>query len=310
MCGVLLSICIPTYNRAEILKQALHSITCQNVFSNTNLVEIIVSDNASEDNTKQVVFDFIKIYGEKIRYFRNNINDKDKNFYDALCQAKGKYAKLCNDTLEFLPGSLEFILALIKEEQNRRTPLFFTNRTLNKNIYCKNMDDFIKHASYLITWIGGFGLWKEDVKSLNLMKEFAYSRLPQTAAILSMIKDKPAIVVERKLFNYLRQSISGNYNISEIFIVNYLNILQSYRKLHLSDVVYNQEKYKVLKKHVLKRQFNYKKDFYYDKSFFWRNTQMFHGEAKFYIILCVFFAKLFKFKLKKVILNYFFNKKN
>lgn len=303
MCEVLLSICIPTYNRADFLKRALHSITCQKVFFNTNLVEIVVSDNASEDNTKQVVFDFIEKYGERIRYFRNDINDQDKNFYDALRQAKGYYAKLCNDTLEFVPGSLDFILSIIKEEQKRRTPLFFTNRALSKNIYCKNMDDFIKHASYLITWIGGFGLWKGDLKSLNLMKESAYSRLPQTVAILSMIKDKPTIVVERKIFNYLRQSVSGNYNISEIFIVNYLNILQPYRKLYLSDAVYNQEKYNVLKKHVLKRQFNYKNDFYYDKSSFWRNTRMFHGEVRFYIILCVFFAKLFKFKVKKVILN-------
>lgn len=306
---VLLSICIPTYNRSIYLEKTLLSIVSQEVFINTNSVEIIVSDNASNDNTRQVILRLIEIYGKKIRYFRNDINDQDKNFYDVLLQANGIYAKLCNDTLEFLPGTLEFILNLVRSEQKKKNILFFLNKSSDKNIYCKNIDDFVKHVSYMTTWIGSFGIWKDDKKFLTIMRDYANTRLPHTATVFSMVKERSALVVEKKLFNSLRPSLSGNYNISQIFIVNYLDILKNYRKIGLTDKVYNQERYKVLKKHVIKRQFNYKENYVYDKRNFWKNTKVFHREIRFYIILCIFFIKLFKFRLK-VLYYKLFNDKN
>jgi len=48
----LLSICIPTYNRAEYLEEAIYNIVTDDAFCDK--VEIIISDNASTDNTKQV----------------------------------------------------------------------------------------------------------------------------------------------------------------------------------------------------------------------------------------------------------------
>ena len=49
----LLSICIPTYNRAQFLPALLESIITQ-INGHEDKVEIIVSDNASTDNTKQI----------------------------------------------------------------------------------------------------------------------------------------------------------------------------------------------------------------------------------------------------------------
>ena len=56
----LLSICIPTYNRAEILDKSLESITKQDIFQKTDEVEIIVSDNCSQDNTHNIVHKYIE----------------------------------------------------------------------------------------------------------------------------------------------------------------------------------------------------------------------------------------------------------
>ena len=50
---LLLSICIPTYNRGKYLKSNLCSIYNQSF--NDLLVEIIVSNNNSTDNTKEVI---------------------------------------------------------------------------------------------------------------------------------------------------------------------------------------------------------------------------------------------------------------
>ena len=61
------SIIIPTCNRAAYLKLAIESILEQGYQD----FEIIVTDNASTDNTEVVVSDF---KNEKIRYFKNEEN--------------------------------------------------------------------------------------------------------------------------------------------------------------------------------------------------------------------------------------------
>ena len=68
---ILLSICIPTYNREKCLQQCLDSIVNQKAF-NAN-IEIVISDNASSDNTDELV----KKYQEKytnISYKKNKEN--------------------------------------------------------------------------------------------------------------------------------------------------------------------------------------------------------------------------------------------
>ncbi|WP_347275217.1 glycosyltransferase family 2 protein [Candidatus Kuenenia sp.] len=82
----LITIAIPTYNRADnYLKQAIQCAINQ-TYSN---IEIIVSDNCSTDNTEAVVKDF---NDPRIRYFRQEKNiGANNNFNFCLEQAKGVY---------------------------------------------------------------------------------------------------------------------------------------------------------------------------------------------------------------------------
>lgn len=50
----LLSICIPTYNRMSYLERLVNCLTKQIAVINKekNIVELIIIDNASEDNTE------------------------------------------------------------------------------------------------------------------------------------------------------------------------------------------------------------------------------------------------------------------
>jgi glycosyltransferase involved in cell wall biosynthesis len=88
----LVTIAIPTYNRADsYLKLALESAVKQ-TYPN---IEIIVSDNCSNDNTESVVKSF---HDPQIRYFRQNENigaANNTNF--CLSQAVGKYFLLLQD---------------------------------------------------------------------------------------------------------------------------------------------------------------------------------------------------------------------
>lgn len=88
----LVSIAIPTYNRANsFLKESLASAINQ-TYQN---VEIIVSDNCSDDNTEFVVQSF---NDKRIRYFKHNENiGAVNNANYCLEQAKGVYFTVLQD---------------------------------------------------------------------------------------------------------------------------------------------------------------------------------------------------------------------
>ncbi len=70
----ILSICVPTYNREKCLRRLLDSIVFQKEFIDTNDVEVVISDNASTDSTKELVNEYVKKYWNKIKFFQNKEN--------------------------------------------------------------------------------------------------------------------------------------------------------------------------------------------------------------------------------------------
>jgi glycosyltransferase involved in cell wall biosynthesis len=88
----LVTIGIPTYNRARgNLKLALQSAIDQ-TYPN---IEIIVSDNCSDDDTESIVCEFSD---SRIRYFRQSHNiGANSNYNFCLEQAKGDYFLLLHD---------------------------------------------------------------------------------------------------------------------------------------------------------------------------------------------------------------------
>ena len=51
--NLILSICIPTYNRVGLLKESINAIIEQKNTFDINNIEIVISDNASTDGTKE-----------------------------------------------------------------------------------------------------------------------------------------------------------------------------------------------------------------------------------------------------------------
>jgi len=63
------SICIPTYNNADYINETLNSLLNQSCHN----VEIIISNNASTDNTDQIVNEYLSNYNN-IKYNVNSLN--------------------------------------------------------------------------------------------------------------------------------------------------------------------------------------------------------------------------------------------
>lgn len=93
--GPLLSLCLPTYNRAECMRrQFLRLLTLS--ADELSKIEIIVSDNCSTDETEQICHDFNTRLS--FRYLRNDENvGPDDNFLQCLHEARGQYVWLLGD---------------------------------------------------------------------------------------------------------------------------------------------------------------------------------------------------------------------
>jgi len=85
----LVSIGLPVYNGAAFLDQALQSILTQSLTD----FELIVSDNASTDDTPQIVAAYMQA-DKRIRYLRNPVNmGAAYNYNRTVEEARGRYFK-------------------------------------------------------------------------------------------------------------------------------------------------------------------------------------------------------------------------
>ena len=101
---ILVSVITPTYNRKDLLSRAIKSLLKQ---SYTNFESIIV-DDASRDNTKQVVDSFTDERINYIRLFKNKGVSAARN--EGIRKARGEIITFLDSDDEFLPDALEKIV--------------------------------------------------------------------------------------------------------------------------------------------------------------------------------------------------------
>lgn len=110
-----LSICILTYNRVGTLREALDSILPQVV--DRPEIEVVVSDNASTDNTGEVVRGYCE-RNPRLRYSRNEVNGGfDGNFVACIEKAAGRYTAFFSDDDIAPPDFVERLMADLTESE-------------------------------------------------------------------------------------------------------------------------------------------------------------------------------------------------
>lgn len=102
----ILSVIIPTRNRADLLQLALQSLKSQTLSADS--FEVLVIDNGSTDNTKQIVDSFQKQLGY-IRYFFDPTPGLHVGRHLGLKMAKSDILVYADDDIEAFPTWLEGI---------------------------------------------------------------------------------------------------------------------------------------------------------------------------------------------------------
>jgi len=170
----LVSICIPTFNRAEALTLCLGDL----ITNKQSDIEIVVSDNGSTDNTESVMKQF---QDEGIRYFRNEKNlGFDLNLIKTVEHARGEYVFFLSDE-DYV--DYKNILWLLEQIRQKKTVTQFLGTTINKqkniekiyNMYgditlkqgCESLNAVLFECSYM----SGIVL-KKDSLDLNKAKDY------------------------------------------------------------------------------------------------------------------------------------------
>lgn len=300
-----LSICIPTYNRSTYLDNTLSQLTKENVFINTNDVEIVISDNYSTDNTEDICRKYQNRFGNKICYYRQLKNIEDKNFTYVLGMAHGKYAKLNNDNLFFKTGELEKFVIFLKDKYAQ--DIVFIPNSKSKNDITYHCDDFnmlLDKVSYTITWIGGFCVKTEIYKKLKNPNRYSYLHFSQVDIISRLMKSgSKASIYSGHILSSIQLSEKGGYSIPEVFGHNYLTIIKEiYNAGRISTIVYEQHKKKLLINHINKFSFNQKGTCFSRQGYFRYLFPLYWKNIYFYTQLLYYGVKIstnFIFKFEK-----------
>ncbi len=232
-----LTLAIPTYNRARYLDVLLRSIANQAMPSLSD-VEIVISDNASTDDTLQVVEKYLGLL--PIRYWRNEENTgADRNIAKTYQEASGRYVWIIGDDDFLLPNALRAVMDtidLVTPGLIFAKPVGFTDqldisaypnhsvdvRILSRALFVKRLELHLASVFALIVHKAAFHTSAKSIENL------AGTNLVQYAWVLPLVlADRPLAYISTTLV----ASKSGNgagYALFKVFVENNNRILSDY----------------------------------------------------------------------------------
>lgn len=237
---MLLSICIPTYNRACLLDQNLKCL-CSQIVEN---VELIISDNCSDDNTRNVVMSYIKV-GYNIKYFRNESNiGGELNFLQCFKMSSGKYVLLLGDDDFLCERAITTILSLIKENSNWGLIFLNAGRDLNmpegliEYEVHKSVESLLAQIHYGFTFISSCVINRSHFGSLNLEKYIGTFFVHVPFVLRAMTSSSQNVLIKSPLIVCGINS-EVNYPLFKVFGVNLIDLLIDFTRTQRRIVKYN-----------------------------------------------------------------------
>src|ERR1700692_27302 len=223
----LLTIAIPTYNRAGCLKELLASLNDQ--LKDEPLVELIISDNDSPDETSLVVQNFVD-RGLRVRYIRNPENiGPDANFLQCFEQARGKYVWIFSDDDLIVPGGIaklltyctaaEYDLIWVSSYPFSKSHKPLPAEARQNAVHVSNSVAYVKRIHVFFTFITGNIINKDTVLGAGPQ---AFSSLVGTGlaqlgwAYTALNRFTRGLYIREKLFA-MRVNNTGGYKLFQVF---------------------------------------------------------------------------------------------
>lgn len=249
---LILSICIPSYNRFRVIQKNLNSI----LESNSKQFEVIVVDNCSPED----IYQGLDISDSRVKIIRRKEPVYGpRNVSECLSYAKGKYALLCLDKDQVNGRYLEQFINCLQKNPNicggycgqdwgkgviDTEPLIYTDNTLREFGYLS------KHPSGDFYRMSCINKWFQDLSNPLLDDPFFFDiLLAECASCGAMLKFQKAMITVESPEECLKiKSISISPEKGNLFFApqNRIEQFKVFCK-HLEQLRCNQkDKYKTL----------------------------------------------------------------
>jgi abequosyltransferase len=244
--GPLLTIVIPTYNRASCLGLLLESILIQLKNVKNQDIEVLIFDNCSTDSTKEVAQSFAS-KSPIFNYVRNDENiGADNNFVKGFLSAKGKYLWMLGDDELLLDGAIPWVMNFCNEydfgclflspipEMIDAVPSFLGKPIeLPVRVRKYSAYKFAQAVNYGITFLSGSIVNREKLLEFNPqikkdIESYSKSNLVHLTWIYSAILSAPSSYFAITPIFAGTMVNSGGYRPVKVFIVNLPELFARY----------------------------------------------------------------------------------
>ena len=221
----LLTIAFITYNRRQYLVESLPRVLAQ--VGDESSVEVLVSDNASTDDTRALVQEMQKMY-KNLHYRCNEKNvGAEGNVHRAMQASCGEYVLIAGDDDYFRDGMLDILLDTVRK--NRGDALFYMaqNPTSLKVYRSAGALEYISSIGYAMTWLTAIVMRRDLYLGVKEPQKYDDTSMPQVYLQLEILKQRAEFTIIEG--NFFAEGTGNHdpagYNFAQVFIKNYLDIL-------------------------------------------------------------------------------------
>lgn len=219
---ILLTIGIPVYNGEQLISQTLDSILPELKNVDHSKLEILISDNASTDNTEKIIKEkYLDRFGRLLSYYKNSKNEGfDGNADLVVRRAKGSYVWLfgCGETAK--PGALSMILSKLGGNDYNNVILNFDiyseklgrieesdNFKLANDIIFDSGDDFFRKMTFGITPLSANIISKDSWRRIasTPLVGFGWCHVERIISLLAFNKHKKTLYISTPCFTLWRE---------------------------------------------------------------------------------------------------------
>lgn len=250
----LISICIPTYNRPELLYNTIQSIydSAENI--DFSKFEVIISDNNPEYISEAVIK---KFNYSNLKYIKATCVGF-LNSYNSLKEGRALFLKLHNDYSMMKKGTMKLMIDEVSLGIKTNSVIYFTDglREIGKRREYDSFNLFMNDLSYFSSWSSGFGIWKNDLDELNEKQNQLDKMFPQTTLLLFLNHSKRYVLNDLPVYYNQKISKKGGYNIFKVFLVDYISLIkESLRSGFITESTYDKIKNDLLFKYLSVRYY-------------------------------------------------------
>ncbi len=217
------------------MDNTLSQITKQEIFRQTNDVEIVISDNASTDDTPDICRKYKGKFGDKIIYHRWEESILTDNLYRVAEFARGDFVRFNNDYSFFKETGLEALVLFLKNQATENIVFlsYHCNREEEGKVF-ESASEFVTKEGVEITH---YGSWLHKrvalLKALDAYCDHLDYWFPHVDIAFRMIQAGSKVQLYSK---FILDDVGlpfkrGGYSIPSVFGHTYIsNLMRSFKQ--------------------------------------------------------------------------------